>query len=449
MIEKITDQNLERYDSRLKEWCDRKFFEKGNYGKYQTTEEAGAVAFYPVPNTPLEGKVKFSFTETMPTEGDKGPNNPSTITGVSSINVGRYGKNLIPYPYLNSSKTENGVTFTVNSDGGVTVNGTATANGAQFYISGNSTKVRLLKNKTYFISGIPSSYTQDSINTYLLFERYTIDNKYDTNYWCYPSGASITPSKDCLGYFQIIVRPNRTVNNVTFYPQLEEGNAASEYEIPNLALSTISLGDTYYGGEIDLTTGIMTVTWIEKVLDRNSLDAASVGFTWNGTDKSSKRLFFKLNGTATGFPAIKDVAHVTCSHFRKLLSEEVSVQSNLTFGTFYTNSVSDKWITFYDNSMTIVDESKTTYENKELFVNWFEAKKQAGTPVYIVYEIANPFTVQLTVPQILSLTQSDKYTPRLNTVYTKADSVQISYLKSPIRDEYEKTQAILSLGGNS
>ena len=35
-------------------------------------------------------------------------------------------KNLIPYPYVDTTKTVNGVTFTDNGDGSITVNGTAT-----------------------------------------------------------------------------------------------------------------------------------------------------------------------------------------------------------------------------------------------------------------------------------------------------------------------------------
>jgi hypothetical protein len=43
------------------------------------------------------------------------------------------GKNKLPYPYFESSKTYNGVTFTVNDDGTVCINGTATARGV-FYL---------------------------------------------------------------------------------------------------------------------------------------------------------------------------------------------------------------------------------------------------------------------------------------------------------------------------
>ena len=46
------------------------------------------------------------------------------------------GKNLLSYPYYETTKTLNGVTFTDNGDGSITVNGTATAN-VYFSLNGN------------------------------------------------------------------------------------------------------------------------------------------------------------------------------------------------------------------------------------------------------------------------------------------------------------------------
>ena len=66
----------------------------------------------------------------------------------------------------------------------------------------------------------------------------------------------------------------------------------------------------------------------------------------------------------------------------------------------------------------------------------------------IVYNLATPETVQLSPTQIYSLSQADDYTPRLNTVYSDQQSVQVGYPKSPIQTELELTNAIISLGGN-
>lgn len=46
-------------------------------------------------------------------------------------------KNLLPYPYYSGvSKTDNGITFTDNGDGSVTVNGTSTGNAQYFFVRG-------------------------------------------------------------------------------------------------------------------------------------------------------------------------------------------------------------------------------------------------------------------------------------------------------------------------
>jgi len=66
----------------------------------------------------------------------------------------------------------------------------------------------------------------------------------------------------------------------------------------------------------------------------------------------------------------------------------------------------------------------------------------------IVYNLATPETVNLTPTQIYSLSQVDEYTPRINTVYSDQQSVQVGYPKSPLATSTELTNAIISLGGN-
>lgn len=66
----------------------------------------------------------------------------------------------------------------------------------------------------------------------------------------------------------------------------------------------------------------------------------------------------------------------------------------------------------------------------------------------IVYNLATPETVSLTPTQTYSLSQTDPYTPRLNTVYSDQTSVQVGYPKSPLATASELINAIISLGGN-
>ena len=85
---KISLDNLERYDGHLKDWCDARFAESKVHENWHEAGPSSAVSFYPVPDRPVDPVVSFAFTETLP-EGTKGPDNPSTITGVSSITVTR------------------------------------------------------------------------------------------------------------------------------------------------------------------------------------------------------------------------------------------------------------------------------------------------------------------------------------------------------------------------
>lgn len=76
---------------------------------------SGSIASFPdgAKNMPMAVKVGIE-----PVQDLHGYENPWPAGG---------GKNKLKYPYYNSSKTQNGITFTDNGDGSVTVQGTATA----------------------------------------------------------------------------------------------------------------------------------------------------------------------------------------------------------------------------------------------------------------------------------------------------------------------------------
>ena len=137
------------------------------------------------------------------------------------------GKNLIPYPYVNTTKTINGITFTDNGDGTITVNGTATAN-ATFRIDKD---FGFEKEGNYFLSGCPSGGGIDSfyINWFQNHTGVTIKNYND-----YGSGI-IIPYQHIFSEnnsLAIAIIAGTTVNNLVFRPQLELGDTATAYEPP-------------------------------------------------------------------------------------------------------------------------------------------------------------------------------------------------------------------------
>jgi len=117
------------------------------------------------------------------------------------------GKNLLNWE--NTTQTINGVTFTVNSDGTVNVNGTADGGDASFY-STPTDKV-LLPEGNYVLSGCPSG---GNVSTYMINE--TIYSARDTG-----SGANISVPQGSTGVrVRIVIKNGTTVSNKLFKPMI-------------------------------------------------------------------------------------------------------------------------------------------------------------------------------------------------------------------------------------
>ena len=144
------------------------------------------------------------------------------------------GKNLIEYPYQETNKEINGITYTDNKDGTVTVNGTATGN-AIFNLTSNSTHMwyGLEHGETYTVSLYASdpaitSGVSLTVNYYPVgsgsYQGWTsagINNK----------KTAVCPDDMSGLRSYIYVFSGTTVNNVTLRPQLERGSVATEPEL--------------------------------------------------------------------------------------------------------------------------------------------------------------------------------------------------------------------------
>ena len=80
----ISLDNLTQYNGRLRDYVDASF-DKLDGANWRKTSAGQSVSCFPIPESPLEPEVAFKFTETPPVSGDKGPDNPSTITGLESV----------------------------------------------------------------------------------------------------------------------------------------------------------------------------------------------------------------------------------------------------------------------------------------------------------------------------------------------------------------------------
>lgn len=135
--------------------------------------------------------------------------------------VGDKTKNLIPYPYADTTKTINGVTFIDNGDGTITANGTATGVGASFMVFSNNNG--LVGQGKYYLSGCPSNnYPAVSLQT-------KIDNEWHPDNYDLGKGQTITV-QSTLTQISCVISSGNTVDNVTFRPFLAKADSATSYE---------------------------------------------------------------------------------------------------------------------------------------------------------------------------------------------------------------------------
>lgn len=123
------------------------------------------------------------------------------------------GKNLLQNTAV--TRTDAGLTYTVNSDGSVTVNGTATGL--------SIVKVGSFKNtdKDLILSGCPSG---GNTNTYKLSYYHETTQVNDF-------GSGVTLPKNDLTYeVRIVIYGSTKINNLTFYPMIRLSSANATYE---------------------------------------------------------------------------------------------------------------------------------------------------------------------------------------------------------------------------
>lgn len=140
------------------------------------------------------------------------------------------GKNLWKVGYNASySTTINGVKFTVNNDGSITVNGLASAN-AQFYLNGGTAYNGTIVAGTYTFSGSPSGY---GTSTFRMQIQLSVADDTGTQYIS-GEGANgntrtLTSATNTFRSY-IIVYSGYNAENLIFRPQFEVGSSRTDFE---------------------------------------------------------------------------------------------------------------------------------------------------------------------------------------------------------------------------
>jgi hypothetical protein len=135
-------------------------------------------------------------------------------------------KNLSVYPYIYTTMTESGVTFTDNQDGTITVNGTATED-KLFRLQGSTDPAEhiLLDAGTYTISDAAGS----SAGRLEILVSYDGGETWSTVATCTSGAKTFTITQSARARMNLKVYSGNTFNNVLFKPQLEKGSTATSF----------------------------------------------------------------------------------------------------------------------------------------------------------------------------------------------------------------------------
>ena len=190
------------------------------------------------------------------------------------------GKNLISYPYTSKEGTGNGITWTVNDDGTITADGTATNN--SFF------------NLTNYIVGTwgtlhAGTYTiMDGVNLPIGGVTLQVESTTGTQY----KNKTFTIEQDVVYKIFIYIPKGTVADNITFKPMLEVGSIAHMYE-PTTE-SNISLKSAIDGKAdksevcVNLLNPTLQTTTQNGVTCTNNGDGT---YTLNGTTTSSSAGF--------------------------------------------------------------------------------------------------------------------------------------------------------------
>lgn len=191
------------------------------------------------------------------------------------------GENICPS--LNTTRTINGVTFTKNKDGSITMNGTATAETTYPINVNTTTNTRTVLLKANSKYRMLSSYESGKYTTQVFYLK--------NNVMTYSSSLIETVEETKAGTY-IRVYKNAVLENVTIYPQITKGKEYKPY-VPYNSLGFLDIGE-------------------------NLIKAREYSATVNNVERSITNGLVKLNGTmgeaAAGSNAFSIIGNWTANY---------------------------------------------------------------------------------------------------------------------------------------
>lgn len=137
-------------------------------------------------------------------------------------------KNLLPYPYNETTKTQNGITYTVNSDGTITVSGATTTNGADFNVTTLTTNNPF---ENLLLTGCPQG---GSISGFFMRDRVSDNGTYVKQFSDTGEGVLISSTDESYEHqIKITVVRNTVISEpITFKPMIRPVSVKDSTYVP-------------------------------------------------------------------------------------------------------------------------------------------------------------------------------------------------------------------------
>lgn len=364
------------------------------------SETGNPAQFYPVAGYPLGCKV--SWEPTQEGSGTPSPENIRPIKGRDSVTVTRCGENLFNPAWMPEKTLNNGLTWTITSDGTVTANGTA--NGTSYYNSDYFS----LPAGTYTISAMP-------------YFRMSILNRDvgDTTVAAQQVGQPCTFTVETdIQNASLFFDTSGILDNVSAKPQIEKGTTATTYAPYTGQTATLTLPRTIYGGTVDTVSSEGQETRKLLTLDGTEKWMVSGKFLDNKTD-----WYYVSSKIPNAVNAVPQKGNEICSHYPHA---DVANTNTVQGCAIVWGAIRVRW------GDTIPDDA-------DAWKAYLAAQYAAGTPVQIAYKLAEPVPFTVTGAQPISALSG------VNTLLTDADSVTVTGRADPIKRITDLEDAVASM----
>ena len=292
------------------------------------------------------------------------PEYPQEIVSTDVTAVTVTGAQVIPYPYRDTTKTSDGITFTDMGNGGIKVTGTSTKQYITFQINNN----------LFLPPGIYTKNVSEEFGLVFQINRY-INNKYDVTIVGPKDKTFDTSSWDynkyeCRVSIQVS-NPDLTFNTI-FYPMINRGDTALPWEPYRSKTAAITLTEPLRGiGDVRDRIMCRDGVWgIERKLINHVLTGEENG-NW-GSTVNGTWLFMANDKLKSEVPDYS--TNYLCNYF---VAGNARTNTDIIGSYIFNNTIRFR-----------VDSSIASTEGD--FKKWLASRYEANEPVRLIYPLAVP-----------------------------------------------------------